>query len=421
MNTLRLITPIALSLSLLATPAIAQKTKAAPAVAADVELRSQLPQDKQEALKALVERFNEANKGSRIVLTDRAWDADAPAAMQILEGEGEQAFLAGKKRYKPVSAVLKDAGVKVQVLDRAAPVLAPISYDPKAGMLGLPVGLSTPVFFVNQDMLRKSGVDAAMPVRTWADVQEVAGKLADAGVACPLAVARPATVLLENTAAWHNESVVNAKGELAVNGLNYVRHIARMASWQKSRYLNVFGHGDEAVGKFAAGQCGMLVASQSAMPVVSKGGFGVGVSALPYYADVQGAQQNTLADGASLWVSAGRSSSDYKTIAKFVAFWLEPTQQIDWMRATGYLPLNRAGAFAAGSQTLGSELGHVKVAVDQLVAKPTTANSRATTLGRNPRVLKVLNDELDAVWNQGKAAKLALDEAVAKVRALGLR
>ncbi|MCX9155291.1 extracellular solute-binding protein [Niveibacterium sp. 24ML] len=421
MNTLRLITPIALSLSLIAAPAWAQKAKAAPAPAADIELRSQLSKEKQDALKALIERFNEANKGSRIVLSEQAWSDSAPAAMQILEGESEMNFLAGKKRYKPMAAVLKDAGVKPAVLERAAPVVAPVSFDAKAGLLALPVGLSTPVFFVNQDMLRKSGVDAGIPVRTWADVQEVAGKLADAGVACPLAVARPATVLLENAAAWHNEAVVNAKGELAVNGLNYVRHIARMASWQKSRYLNIFGHGDEAVGKFAAGQCGMLIAGQSAMPAVSSGGFGVGVSAMPYYADVAGAQQNTLADGASLWVTAGRSANEYKTIAKFVAFWLEPTQQIEWMRATGYLPLNRAGAFAAGSQSLGSELGHVKVAIDQLIAKPATANSRATTLGRDPRTLKVLNDELDAVWNQGKAAKLALDEAVAKVRALGLR
>lgn len=423
MNTSRLLTPIALSLSLLATPAFAAKpaVKAAAAANADVEIVSQLPKDKQEALQALVTRFNEANKGGRIVLSDRAWDAAAPTAAQILDPVSEEAFLAGKQRYKPLYAVEKDAGIKLDVAEHASPVVAPVSVDAKGRLLGLPVALTTPVFFVNQDVFRKHGLDPANPPRTWAEVQDAAGKLIDAGVGCPLTVARPASVLIENTAAWHNEPFVNGKGEVAVNGLNYVRHLARMASWQKSRYLQLFGHGDEAVDRFSSGECAMLIAGQAAMPSVSKGGFAVGVSALPYYQDVQGARQNTLADGPTLWVSAGRSAAEYKTIAKFVAFWLEPTQQIDWMRSTGYLPLNRSGAFAAGSRTLGAELGYIKVAVEQLVATPATPNSRATLVGHSPRVLKVIEDELDGVWNQGKAAKLALDEAVARIRALGIR
>ncbi|GAA5181810.1 sn-glycerol-3-phosphate ABC transporter substrate-binding protein UgpB [Niveibacterium umoris] len=420
-----LITPVALALSLICNPVLAAKGKApanppAPA-AADVEIASQLPKDKQEALQTLISRFNDANKGSRIVLVDRAWDAGAPLTAQILDPVSEEAFLAGKQRYKPLYAVAKDAGVKLDLAERGAPVVAPISVDAKGRLLGLPVALATPVFFVNQDVFRKNGLDPASPPKTWAEVQDAAGKLVDGGVACPLTVARPATALLENTAAWHNEPFVNAKGDLAVNGLNYVRHLARMASWQKSRYLQIFGHGDEAVDRFASGECAMLIAGQSAMPVASKGSFAVGVSALPYYQDVQGARQNTLADGPVLWVSAGRNANEYKTIAKFVAFWLEPTQQIDWMRATGYLPLNRSGAFAASSRSFGSELNYIKVAVDQLVATPATANSRATAMGHSPRVLKVLEEELDGVWNQGKAAKLALDEAVSRIRALGIR
>ncbi|WP_374604158.1 extracellular solute-binding protein [Niveibacterium sp.] len=425
MNTRSLITPIALSLALFAAPAFAAPKSAKPAApaaaSADIEISSQLPKDKQEALQALIARFNESNKGARIVLTDRAWDAGAPAAAQILDGASEDAFLTGKQRYKPLFAVVKDAGVKLDVAERASPVVAPVAIDAKGRLLGLPIGLATPVFFINQDVFRKNGLDPAAAPHTWAEVQDTAGKLIDAGVACPLTVARPATVLLENTAAWHNEAFVNAKGEVAVNGLSYVRHLARMASWQKSRYLQLFGHGDEAVDRFASGSCAMLIAPQSAMPVASKGGFSIGVSALPYYQDVPGAHQNTIADGPALWVSAGRSAAEYKTIARFVAFWLEPTQQVDWMRATGYLPLNRAGYFAASSRTLGAELGHIKIAVDQLIATPATANSRATVLGSSPRVLQVLNDELDSVWNQGKAAKLALDEAVARIRALGIR
>ena len=52
--------------------------------------------------------------------------------------------------------------------------------------------------------------------------------------------------------------------------------------------------------------------------------FKFAVATLPYYADVQGAPQNTIIGGASLWVMAGKKPDEYKGVAKFLTFLAEP-------------------------------------------------------------------------------------------------
>ena len=400
-----------------AAPKKAPKAPAAAAAPLEIELVSQLPAEKQQALAALVERFNSQEKGgSKIVIADRAWNTPALPTLMILNNESEEEFLAGPTRYKPLSAVMQGAGESLEVAHGVSNVTSP-NLMVGGKVAALPVALDTPVLFINQDLFRKAGLDPAAPPQTWAQVQTAAGKLYDAGVTCPLTTVQPAKVLIENQSAWHNAPFASANGTgLAANGLGQVRHLARMASWQKSRYLQIFGHGTEAVGHFAKNECGMLLAGQSAMPDVAKGGFSVGVSHLPYYDDVPGAPQNTLADGPALWVGAGKSAAEYKLAARFVRFWLEPAQQIDWQRATGYLPLNRAGAFAASSQSLGSELQNIQVAIAELTNKPATNESHSTIVGHSAKAQRVIDEQLDTVWTQGVAAKLALDNAVQRVQ-----
>ncbi len=396
-----------------AAPKKAAKTPAAPA---QVELVSQLPAEKREALLALIERFNAQEKGgAKVVLADRAWNAQTLPTLMILGSESEAELLATPARYTALGAVMKGAGEPLEVA-RGVTGLTPPSFGEPGKIVALPVALDTPVLFINQDQFRKAGLDPATPPKTWLDVQTAAAKLYDVGVACPVTTVQPAKVLIENQSAWHNTPYANASGGLVINGLGHIRHLARMASWQKSNYLQIFGHGNEAVGHFANNECGMLLAGQSAMPEISKGGFSVGVSHLPYYDDVAGVPQNTIADGLALWVGAGKSAAEYKLAARFVRFWLEPSQQIDWQRTAGYLPLNRAGAFAASSQSLGPELPNIRVAIAQLTNKPATAYSRATSTGHSARMNRVVEEQLDTVWNQGVAAKLALDTAVSRAQ-----
>ena len=404
-----------------ALPASAAPQKVAPVQ--EIGLYHRLPEAKAAALQELVERFNAQSKGVRVVLAEQDWRAPSAPHLLILEGEEEEAFLAGKPRFKPLHALMKEGGVPLQTL-RPPAMMTRTPVDAKGQLLALPVGLSTPLLYLNRDALRRAGVNPdEAPVGTWHGLQDVLGRLVDAGHTCPYTVAQPGRVMVENLSAWHNQPVAAVNGKSTApsfNGMFQVKHVAMMASWARARYLHVFDRESEAEERFAAGDCAVIAAPSASWPDFRhRGGLDVGVTRLPYYDDFPGAPQNTLADGPALWASAGKKPAEYKAVAQFVGFWLQPQNQVAWQRATGYLPLNRAGLLASESELLGDDLSNVRVAVAQLTNKPATAISAAQPVVERQRVRRIIDEELAGVWADKKAAKEALDNAVQRASSGG--
>lgn len=384
-----------------------------------IELFHRLPDAKAAALKDLVERFNAQSKDVQVVLSAADWRTAAPH-MLILEGDDEDAFVAGKPRFKPLHALMKESGTALQTL-RPPAMMTRTPVDSKGQLRALPVGLSTPVLFLNRDALRRAGMNPdTTRINTWFELQETLGRLADTGHTCPYTVSEPGRVMVENLSAWHNEPVSRLQGKVSVpsfNGIFQVKHVAMMASWTRARYLHVFPQQAEAEQRFASGECAVIAAPSDSWADFRRAGkVDVAVSRLPYYEDFPGAPQNTVADGPALWAAAGKKPVEYKAVARFVSFWLQADNQVAWQRETGYLPLNRAGLLASRSELLGDDLENVRVAVDQLGNKPATAQSSAQPVVERQSVRRILDEELAGVWADEKAAKEALDNAVMRAQ-----
>ncbi|MBL8446259.1 MAG: extracellular solute-binding protein [Zoogloeaceae bacterium] len=387
-----------------------------------IEFTQALGQYNGAALGELVSRFNETNKTCPIQITDRTWsDGKLPGMMILSEGD-EEKFLAGPPRYRPLHEVMKTAGQPLVTL-RPPTMMTPMPLDAQGRLRALPVALSTPILYINQEAFRRVGLNSDQPPQTWFDLQQALGQLIDNGVRCPYTVAEPSRVMIENTSAWHNEPTVTRRGKsdgLSINGMLQIKHVALMASWVRSNYLHIFGRGAEAQQHFTSGECAVIAASSASLPEIRRTArFPVAVAGLPYHDDYPGAPQNTLLDGSSLWIAAGRSPAEYKTIAKFVRFWLEPENQVAWQKQTGFLPLNRAGIAAAReSELLKDELDGVRVAIAQVAHKPPTAASSSNLLIAKTSVREIVEEELEAVWADRKPAKEALDTAVTRASAL---
>ncbi|WP_332674032.1 extracellular solute-binding protein [Aromatoleum sp.] len=399
----------------------AARTATAANSAKEIRLVHGFAGEREEALRQLAARFNEQTKDYQLSVEAGSWSDENVPHLLILQDEDMERFLTGKPRYKAVSAVMREGGAPLQALK--APAMMPRSLlDAKGQLLALPVGLSTPVLYINRAEFARAGLDPNTSLKTWFDLQQALGRLFDAGSTCPYTVSQPGRVMVENTSAWHNEPVSarEGKGERpSFNGMLQVKHVAMMASWHRARYLRIFDGESEAEQKFASGECAVIAApSASWTDFRRKAGFEVGIASLPYHDDFSGAPQNTLADGSALWVAAGKKPAEYKAIARFIAFWLQPENQVAWQRESGYLPLNRSGVFAAQSDTLGPDLENVKVAVAQLNNKPVTLDSGASSVLGRARMLSIVDEELRAVWADRKPAKEALDNAVTRVRAL---
>ena len=342
---------------------------------------------------------------------------NAPDLLQVFE-VGTATMMSSKGAIVPVSKVMADAGEK---FDPKAYVPAVAGYysDSKGNMLSFPFNSSTTVFFYNKDAFQKAGLDPEKPPVTWQDFEIDAAKLKVSGEKCPYTTSWQSWVQLESFSAWHNvpfASLNNGFGgnatRLEFNGPLQIRHITDMQSWVKRGYFTYAGRTDEANAKFYSGECAMLTGSSAAYGnTVKNAKFKFGVAPLPYYGDVAGAPQNTIIGGASLWVMSGRPKGDYKGVAKFLTFLSNPEVQAKWHQETGYLPITMAAYDLTRRSGFYEKNPGTDVAVKQMIVK-TTANSRGIRLGSFLQIRKVIDEELEAVWNNTKSPKDALDEAV---------
>ena len=390
-----------------------------PQQASELEIVHHLNPSKAAQLQRLVDAYNASGPAQRVVLSERDWSQGKLPAMLLLGDAEQERFLTGKPRYRSLYRVMAGAGLALKTFKPQA-FVTPTPIDSRGRLLALPVALATPVMYLNKQALREIGAESEPVPETWDDLQNLLGRLMDAGFACPYTSADPDWILIDNTSAWHNEPTVRMNGKketLATNGMLQVKHIAKMASWYRARYLQLFDAEGEAERRFASGECAVLTASSAAYAEFrDKTGFEVAVARLPYHEGYPGAPQNTLADGASLWVAEGLNKQDYLGVARLVSYWLSPEAQVGWQRDSGYLPLNRAGLLASDSELLQPEMASIKVAVSQLTNRPVTASSRASAYPGSVAVRKILSEELHDVWADSKAAKQALDNAVVRSR-----
>jgi sn-glycerol 3-phosphate transport system substrate-binding protein len=133
---------------------------------------------------------------------------------------------------------------------------------------------------------------------------------------------------------------------------------------------------------------------------------------LPYWASVQGAPQNTIIGGASLWVLEGHEADEYAGVAEFLKFLSTPDIQAAWHQNTGYLPITRAAYEQTKASGFYEENPGTEIAVIQMTAKAPTENSKGLRLGSFDQIRGIIDEELEAVWADDKTAQEALDSAV---------
>jgi len=343
---------------------------------------------------------------------------NAPHIVQVFDA-GTAAMLATGKAIKPVYEVMAQAGEKFDAKDYL-PAVASYYADARGRMLSLPFNSSTAVFFYNKDAFRKARLDPGKPPQTWDEVEAAALKLQDAGATCGFTTGWQSWVQLENMSAWHNQEFATKQNgfggldaKLTFNTQILLRHISKLSSWVKARLFIYAGRKGEAEAKFYGGECAMLTSTSDAYADIKRNArFEFGVAQLPYYEDVRGAPQNTIIGGASLWVMGGKSPAEYRGVAKFISFFSSPEVQTAWHQETGYAPITRAAYERSKKQGFFESNPGADVAIQELLERNPTANSKGSRLGNFAQIRDIMDEELEAIWGQKKGPKQALDDAV---------
>lgn len=342
---------------------------------------------------------------------------EQPQILMVFE-VGTATMMGAKGAIKPIYEVMADA--KADFDPNAFIGSVKGYYTTTDGkMLSLPFNSSTPVLWVNNDALKAAGVDPATDLSTWQKVGEVLDKLKASGHECPLTTAWQSWIHLENFSAYHNTPFASKDNgfagldtELMLNGELQVKHIQTMGDWAKDGKFIYAGRRNEGGANFRAGECALFTESSAGYAgIKAEAKFDFSVRPLPYWDGAQGAPQNTIIGGASLWVMTGHEADEYKAAAAFLGFLSSTDIQAKWHQDTGYLPITSAAGDKTKADGFYDENPGTDIAVIQMTAKQPTPNSKGLRLGSFDQIRGIIDEELEAVWSGDKTAQAAMDSA----------
>ena len=343
---------------------------------------------------------------------------EQPHIVQVFE-VGTATMMGAEGAIYPVYQLMEDAG---EPFDPSVYLQAVTGYytTPEGQMLSMPFNSSTPVLWYNKDAFEAAGLDPETPPATWPELEEAALALQDAGFECGFTTAWESWVHIENLSAWHNQPIgtlSNGFGglgtEFTFNQTVAVDHITKMGEWQQSKIFDYGGRTNQAAPKFYNQECAMYTESSAGYAGISANvtDFEFGIGMLPYWPDVEGAPQNSIIGGASLWVLQGHAAESYEGVAQFFSYLSSPEVQAWYHQETGYLPITTAAYELSQEQGFYEANPGADISVKQINLTPPTENSKGLRFGNFVQIRDIIAEELERVWAGDASAQEALDEA----------
>lgn len=388
-----------------------------------------------ERLSALAEDFNASQDEYRVtpsyrgeyeqtmVNTIAAFRAgEQPHIVQIYE-VGTGTMMAAQGAVYPVYQLMEAHGNDFDP-NNYLPVVTGYYTDTDGNMLSMPFNSSTPILYYNKDIFEAAGLDPETPPTTWEEMGEMGQQIVDEGAAsCGFTMAYAANWIgLENFSALHNQPIGTLENgfggletEFTFNGEVQARFWDQLKEWSDSGVYSYAGpaNGPDAAPSFYSSDCAMYMnSSASRADVLANSDFDVGFGMLPYYDDIDGAPQNSIIGGATLWVLAGHEDNEYTGVAEFLEYLSLPDVQAEWHQGTGYLPITTAAFELSQEQGYYDENPGADIAIEQINLNEPTENSKGLRFGNYPQVRMILDEEFQAVLAGSKSGQQALDDAV---------
>lgn len=380
----------------------------------------------------LVDEFNASQNKYEVVSVNKGTYPDTmmasiaafraknpPDIVQVFD-VGTATMMAAKGAYVPVHELMAKEKIPFSTAN-FIPAAASYYANPQGKLVSMPFNSSTPVLYYNKELLAKAGVQ---PPKTWQEMDEAGKKLMASGAKCGFTTGWPDWVQFEQFSLWNGipyatqdngyKSIKNVR--LLVNSKPIVGHVADLVQWSKDGIFKYAGAGStNATPLFNSGECAMYMDSSASYAAVKAGAkFPFGTAPMPYDANLKSAPQNTVVGGASLWVMKGVPADHYPGVAKFLDFLGSAKSQSYWAKATGYVPVSKAGYDLLKAEGFYDKQPGAQVAIDELTHEPPKAWTMGIRLGYMPQIRDTIRAELEDAINGKKTAQQAMDAVVAK-------
>ncbi|MAU94544.1 MAG: sn-glycerol-3-phosphate ABC transporter substrate-binding protein UgpB [Fulvimarina sp.] len=341
-----------------------------------------------------------------------------PGIIQVFD-VGTGVMMGAEGAVKPVAEVLEAAG---ETFDKSKYLPGIVAYysKPDGTMLSFPYNSSSPILYYNKDLFEKAGLDTANPPKTWQEVFETARKIKQSGAAdCGYTSTWLTWIHLENFAAWNNvpygteeNGLAGTDVKLELDAPIFVEHFKELASLAKDGVFRYGGRTSEAKQLFLSGECAILTESSGGLGDVVKSGINYGIGQLPYDETAEGAPQNTIPGGASLWVFGGKSDEEYKGIGEFFKFLSQTEVQQQLHEKSGYLPVTMEAYEATKKSGFYDKNPGRETPITQMMGKEPTANSKGVRLPNLPQIRDIENEQFEALLAGKQDAQTTMDNIV---------
>ena len=390
-----------------------------------------------EAIEKLARDFNQTQKEFQIVPTYKGSygatmeaglgafeEGNSPHILQVVE-VGTATMMATKGLIKPVHELMREAN---QYFDPKAYLPAITGYYSTANgeMLSFPFNSSSAVLWINEDAMAKAGMPQAK-LETWPNLFEAARRLqASNHPQCGFTTAWTSWIMIEQFSAWHNlpiatkvNGIDGLDAQLEIDTPLHAQHLKMLSELQKNRIFDYSGRDDQAEARFISGECPLFLTSSGFFGRArAQAKFSYRTAPMPYYPDVNGAPQNSLIGGASLWVMRGKTPHEYRGVARFFSFLSDIDRQAWLHQQLGYLPVTRAAFERTRAENFYAANPFHLVPLESLTRNPPTVNSRGLRLGDMVSLRNIWAEEMEAVFVGNKEPAAALASAVQRGNAV---
>jgi len=319
-----------------------------------------------EALEALVARYNSA-QDEVVIRSEHVGGYDELLQKTLAQlAAGESPAIVQLDGYHlpriAASGRLLDLGPRLRGEHRALyddlfPAFREQITTPGGEVYALPFNNSLFVLYYNPELLERAGVE---PPRTYAELQEVAGRITRA-TGMPAMAFKSSAVILE-AAVYSNGGELLGPAGLTLDTPEVAEVVALWNDMIQEGTATVGGSGEQMQQDFATGNVAMfadtVVASRFMRESVP---FAFGVAPLPHFGTPV-----TTVGGASLAIFNTLPEAEQAAAWDFLTWLAEPAQQLEWVRNTNYVPIRRAATETPAFQALMEDNDAVRVAVSEL-------------------------------------------------------
>ncbi|GIV98433.1 MAG: ABC transporter substrate-binding protein [Herpetosiphonaceae bacterium] len=280
---------------------------------------------------------------------------------------------------------------------------------------------STPIMYVNMDILQAAGVQE-IP-QTWGELMAacetiVTGKHAEKCITFPIYswffeqwLSEQNALLANNDngrSARATEVLLDSEPSLRIarfikelNDKGYLLYSGKIADW------------DGANAALVSKQVAFEISSTSEVAGLTneahKAGFTMRTAMLPIPDGIE--RNGVIVGGASVWVVGGLSPQETAAALKFAQYLGETEQMVTWHKITGYFPVRQSAVRVLEEQGWFTSHPNYAVAFEQLISTKANYASAGAVLGPFPEVRKQVEVALEKIITAGVDPEVAMKEA----------